>query len=103
MVRGSSGDLRNYTTEPVAKRLAKAYPDVAAKVFRALGMRTLKAKKSRHYDAALGSFEDAKKCFERAGLARRWDALVAEVLAGSRKRGNLDRRVRDGQQGVVTA
>lgn len=71
--------LSHYTTEPAAKRLAKSHPDVAAKVFRALGMRILIAKKSKYYDAALGNFEDAKAGYERAGLARSWDALVAEV------------------------
>lgn len=33
--------LSHYRTEPAAKRLAKSHPDVAAKVYRALGMRIL--------------------------------------------------------------
>lgn len=52
---------------------------MAAKVFRALGMRILNAKKSRYYDAALSHFEDAKSCFERVGMGQQWDAVVAEV------------------------
>jgi hypothetical protein len=32
---------------------------VAAKVYRALGMRILSAKKSKHYDAALSHVENA--------------------------------------------
>ncbi len=71
--------LRHYVTEPAAKHLAKTQPEVAAKVFRALGMRILNAKKSRYYDAALSHFEDAKSCFERAGIRQQWDAMVAEV------------------------
>ena len=60
--------ISHYATEPVAKKLAKTHADVAAKVYRALGMRILKAKKSKYYDAALVNFEDARRCYERAGL-----------------------------------
>lgn len=41
--------LSHYTTEPAAKRLAKLDPAVAAKLFRALGMRILNARKSKYY------------------------------------------------------
>jgi len=58
--------ISHYTTEPGAKKLAKAHPDVAAKVYRALGIRILEAKKSKYYDAALSNFEDARRCYERA-------------------------------------
>jgi len=71
--------LSHYVTEPAAKRLAKTQPEVAAKVFRALGMRILNAKKSKYYDVALAHFEDAKSCFERARMGQQWDAVVAEV------------------------
>lgn len=73
--------ISHYVTEPVAKRLAKTHPDIAAKVYRALGMRILEAKKSRYYEAALSNFEDARRCYERAGLAPRWEALVGEIRA----------------------
>lgn len=52
---------------------------MAAKVYRALGMRILNARKSKYYDAALLNFEDAKRCYERSGLHREWAALVADV------------------------
>jgi uncharacterized Zn finger protein len=71
--------LSHYTTESTAKRLAKAHPAVAAKVFRALGMRILNAKKSKYYDAALSNFADAKQCYARAGLDTQWREVVAEV------------------------
>ncbi len=64
-------------TEPAAERLAKTHPDVAAKIFRALGMRILKAK--NYYYAALSSFEKAQGCYRKAGLAVQWEALVAEI------------------------
>jgi uncharacterized Zn finger protein len=73
--------ISHYAAEPVAKKLAKAHPDVAAKVYRALGMRILKAKKSKYYDAALSNFEDARRCYVRAGLGPKWESLVREVRA----------------------
>jgi len=72
-------DLSHYTTEPAAKKLAKEHPDLAARVFRALGVRILTAKKSKYYDAALSNFESAKECYERAGLEPAWEAVVALV------------------------
>jgi uncharacterized Zn finger protein len=42
-------------------------------------MRILNAKQSRDYDAALSHFEDAKRCYERAGLGQQWDAVVGEI------------------------
>jgi hypothetical protein len=72
-------NLSHGRTAPAAKRLAKSYADVASKVYRALGMRILNAKKSKYYDAALSNFEDARRCYERSGLHRDWEALVADV------------------------
>jgi len=72
-------DLSHYVTEPAAARLAKTHPEVAARVFRALGMRILKAKKSKYYAAALSHFEDAGHCYRQAGMNHQWDAVVAEV------------------------
>ena len=73
--------ISHYATEPVAKKLAKTHPDVAAKMYRALGMRILKAKKRKYYDAALSNFEDARGCYGRAGLGANWESLVREVRA----------------------
>ena len=72
-------DLSHDRTEPAARRLARSHPDVAARVYRALGVRILNAKKSKYYDAALSHFENARRCYERSGLFREWAALVAEV------------------------
>ncbi|MBI4587416.1 MAG: hypothetical protein HY725_01140, partial [Candidatus Rokubacteria bacterium] len=72
-------DLSHYRTEPAARRLAKSHPDVAAKIYRALGLRILNAKKSKYYDAALAHFKNAKRCYERSGFHREWAALVADV------------------------
>ncbi len=72
-------DVSHYRTEPAARRLAGSHPAVAGKLYRALGMRILNAKKSRYYDAALGHFEEAKRCFEKANDSAAWEAVVAEV------------------------
>ncbi len=72
-------ELSHYQTEPAARRLGRSHPDVAARVYRALGMRILAAKKSKYYNAALPHFENARRCYERSGLLREWAALVADV------------------------
>lgn len=71
--------LSHYTTQPAAKKLAKTYPDVAARLWCAQGMRIIHAKKSKYYDAALSNFERARRCFERAGLVDQWQRIVQTV------------------------
>lgn len=71
--------LSHYIAEPPAKKLEKMFPDIAARLYRAMGMRIVKAKKSRIYDAALRHFEKARECYRRAGLDEIWDALAAQV------------------------
>ena len=53
-------DLSHFITEPAARRLEKTHPDVAARLWRAQGMRIVQAKKSKYYEAALLNFERAK-------------------------------------------
>jgi hypothetical protein len=43
--------------------------------------RGLVLEKKQSYDAALGSFEDARRCYERAGLGGKWEDLVGAVRA----------------------
>jgi len=71
--------LSHHWTEPAAVRLARRYPDAAAKVYRAMGMRILIAKESKSYAAALSNFERAKRCYERASLGGHWEAMVEEI------------------------
>ena len=66
-------DLSHYVTEPAARKLEKAYPAPAAKLWRAQSYRIIDAGKSRYYDVAIADFERARKCYERAGLAPEWD------------------------------
>jgi uncharacterized Zn finger protein len=63
----------------VAKKLEKSRPDLAARLWRAQGLRIVNAKKSKYYDAALSNFESAKRCFERAGLQGDWQKTVSQV------------------------
>jgi uncharacterized Zn finger protein len=81
-------DLSHYTTEPAAKKLEKMDPEAAGKLYCALGLRILNSKKSKYYGAALDNFDRAKKCFQKAGLEKQWDALVGQVRSEhSRKSG----------------
>jgi hypothetical protein len=50
--------LSHYTTQPVAKRLARSHPDVVAKVFRALGMRIAEVRSAHRRKAGfMADFE----------------------------------------------
>lgn len=72
--------LSHSITEPAAACLATSHPDVAARLYRALGLRILTAKKSKYYGAALAHFSQAKDCYARAGLDHEWQARVALVF-----------------------
>lgn len=72
-------NLSHYRTEPLARKLERSHPDIAARVYRALCFRIVNAGKSKYYDAALDNIEHAKKCYAKAGLDTDWQAVVAEV------------------------
>ncbi|MDT8319273.1 MAG: hypothetical protein RQ826_01965 [Xanthomonadales bacterium] len=74
-------DLSHYATEPVARKFEKPHPDLAARLWRAQGLRIVNAGKSRYYDAALANFERAWHCFERAGQEDEWSETVCQVRA----------------------
>ncbi|MFT5114224.1 MAG: tetratricopeptide (TPR) repeat protein [Parasphingorhabdus sp.] len=78
--------LSHYTMEPVGKKLARPHPDVAARVYRALGMRILGSGKSKYYDAALSHFAQARQCYRKAGEGQAWEALVEEILQKHRRK-----------------
>lgn len=96
LVRGNSDEalerLSHYATEPAAKKLEKTHADVAARLWRAQGMRIVNAGKSKYYEAALGNFERARRCYERAGIAAGWEETVRQVRAcHHRKTGFMSR------------
>ncbi len=78
--------VSHHTTEPAAKKLQKTHPSIAARLWRAQGMRIINAKKSKYYNAALENFEQARRCYERAGLADDWRCVVDEVRAHHRRK-----------------
>jgi len=71
--------LSHYVTEPAATAVAKTHPAVAARVFRALCMRTLKAAKSKYYGAALAHLEQARRCYLAADREQQWEGLALEI------------------------
>jgi tetratricopeptide (TPR) repeat protein len=90
LVRGATDQalehLSHYATEPAAKKLEKADPGLAARLWRAQGMRIVNAAKSKYYDAALSNFERARRCYERAGLAAEWANTVCQIRASHRRK-----------------
>ena len=74
--------------EPAARKIEKSHAGKAARVWRAMAMRVVDAKKSQYYGAALVNLKRAKRCYEKAGLAADWNRVVDEVRAEhSRKTG----------------
>lgn len=90
LIRGATDrdleQVSHYATEPAAKRLEKSNPELAARLWRALGIRIVDAGKSKYYDAALSNFARAKRCYERAGLAAEWEAIVREVRSSHHRK-----------------
>jgi len=72
-------DLSHYRTEPLARKLERSQPDIAARVYRALCMRIVNTGKNKYYDGALVNIEHAKKCYNKARLNADWEAVVADV------------------------
>ena len=93
LVRGATGasleTVSHYATQPAAKKLEKSHPDLAARLWRAQGMRIVDAKKSKYYDAALRNFECARDCYVRAGLAAEWEETVRRVFAAHFRKGGF--------------
>lgn len=79
-------DVSHFTTEPAAKALEADFPDLAARLHQSMGMRILNGGKSKYYDAAIGNFRDARRCYERAGQMTQWNATVARVRADHRRK-----------------
>lgn len=82
--RATDGELENlshYRTEPSARKIERSHPAVAARIYRALGIRIVNAGKSKYYDQALDNLERARKCYIKAGLDADWELLIADVRA----------------------
>jgi uncharacterized Zn finger protein len=90
LVRGATDAALNQTshhaTEPAAKKLEKAQPGLAARLWRAQGMRIVDAAKSKYYDAALSNFKRARRCYEQAGLASEWEDTVRQIRVSHRRK-----------------
>ncbi len=82
VVRSPDAELEKVShsiTQPAARKLEKTHPGLAARLWRAQGMRIVNAKKSKYYEAALGNFEEAKRCYERAGRTADWIETVNQI------------------------
>jgi hypothetical protein len=82
-------DISHSITEPAATRVQERHPDLAARLWRAQGMRIVNAKKSKYYDVAFQDFENAKRCYERAGLFSEWLRVVEEVRVEHYRKGGF--------------
>jgi hypothetical protein len=62
----------HHAAERAGTALEPDHPGEAARIWRAAGMRILKAGKSKYYGAALRYFEHAKHCYHQAGQPAQW-------------------------------
>ncbi|MFO0576734.1 MAG: hypothetical protein U1A78_22245 [Polyangia bacterium] len=84
--------ISHFTSEPAARRLEEAHPELAARLWRAQGMRIVSAKKSRYYDAARSNFEGAMRCFEKSGARAEWQKTVARVRSEHQRKTGFIKR-----------
>jgi hypothetical protein len=82
-------ELSHYTTEPAATALRSSHAELAARLYRALAVRILDAKKSKFYGAALQYLEHARACYEAAGLEADWISLVDELRQVHRRKSSF--------------
>ncbi|MBF0501450.1 MAG: hypothetical protein HQM09_15020 [Candidatus Riflebacteria bacterium] len=78
--------ITHFVLEPAAKALEKNFPDVAARLWCAQGLRILTSKKSKYYNAAISNFEHGRRCFAVAGSSTEWEAVVEKVRAEHRRK-----------------
>jgi uncharacterized Zn finger protein len=70
-----------------AEALQEGHPRQAARLWCAMGLSIVDARRSKHYGSALDHFERAKQCYA-AGLPEDWEQVVERVRANhSRKTG----------------
>ncbi|MCP3997070.1 MAG: hypothetical protein GY722_18725 [bacterium] len=81
--------LSHYTTEPAAEVLRSSHAAIAARLYRALAVRILEAKKSKYYGAALRYLERARECYAAAGLEADWISLVEELRRVRRRKSSF--------------
>jgi tetratricopeptide (TPR) repeat protein len=78
--------LSHYQTEPAARGLKQKHFPAAAKVYRALAMRILKAGKSKYYSIAIKHFKELRILYKKIGCEKEWSSLVESIRKGhSRK------------------
>jgi tetratricopeptide (TPR) repeat protein len=80
--------ISHYVTEKAASGLTRKHPAAAAKIYRALALRVLKAGKSKYYGFALEHLRRVQRLYAKVGNQVEWHATVDEIRRDhARKRG----------------
>lgn len=74
-------ELSHFVLEPAGEALRTSHPELAARVYHALAVRILNARKSKYYHAALRDLERSRDCYRAAGQVDAWTSVVAELRA----------------------
>lgn len=71
--------LSHYQTEPTALGLKQKHFPAAAKVYRALAMRIVKAGKSKYYSIAINHFKELRTLYRKIGCKKEWSSLIESI------------------------
>lgn len=80
------GQIGHNRGEKMAVLLKDQYPLLAARVYRAQGMRIVENKKSKYYDKAAEYLYLAKQLYCQNGQAKEWDKIVNTILVEHKRK-----------------
>lgn len=73
--------IGHHVAERAGTALEPGHPGEAARIWRAQGMRILKAGMSKYYGAALRYLAHAKRCYQQTSQPAQWQQVIDEVYA----------------------
>ena len=71
--------ISEQSNKEAADLLATSCPESAARLYRAIGLEIVNAKRIRSYALALAQFERARDCYLAADQADLWQDLIADI------------------------
>lgn len=86
---GELESLSHYVLEPAARALRGSHPALAARLHRALALRILTARSSRHYPIALRHLQRVRELCKTSGQENAWNELLRELRQAHRRKSSL--------------
>lgn len=73
-------DIGHYLGEQIGESLRNEFPLLAARVYRAQGMRIVNNKKSKYYEESVDYLYVAKQLYQANGRGEEWDKTVNTIM-----------------------